>query len=182
MGTTPVGPLSPLFLDLRPGSTLGKNKHPYRNPWDGQPSSSARVPGAAGGGVIIPAASSRRPPSPHSGVFSNWIGPLGLPAPVRRRQEIRRSGYSSQKTRKRPSLLAPILANFLARSGRRASQPLFDAARKYREVGIPVEKKTPKKSLWANAPDGTWCHQALGRPTTLARVIREWDGSKKPKK
>ena len=30
------------------------------------------------------------------------------------------------------------------------------------------KKKTPKKSLWANAPDGTWCHQALGQPTTLA--------------
>ena len=47
MGTTPVGPLSPLFLDLRPTSTLGK-KHPYRNPRDGPPPSSARVPGLSG--------------------------------------------------------------------------------------------------------------------------------------
>ena len=89
----------------------------------------------------------------------------------------------------------PILANFPARSGRRASQPLFEAARKNDKVGIPVEKtasrqasqppfwrifqldravgppnpcstppenttkwvfqsikKSPKKSLWANAP------------------------------
>ena len=44
MGTTPVGSLSPLFLDLRPTSTSGK-KHPYRNPWDGPPPSSARAPG-----------------------------------------------------------------------------------------------------------------------------------------
>ena len=59
VGTTPFGPLSPLFLDLRPTSTLGKKNHPYKNPWDGPPPSSARFPGAAGG-MIIPAGSSRR--------------------------------------------------------------------------------------------------------------------------
>ena len=47
MGTTPVGPLSLFFLDLRRTSTLGK-KHPYRNPWYGPPPSSARVPGLSG--------------------------------------------------------------------------------------------------------------------------------------
>ena len=58
MGTTPVGPLSPLFLDLRPTSNLGKKNHTYRNPWDGHPPSSARVPGAARG-MTIPAGSSQ---------------------------------------------------------------------------------------------------------------------------
>ena len=50
MGTTPVGPLSPLFLDLRSTSILGKKKHPHRNPWDGPPPSSAWVPGLSGVG------------------------------------------------------------------------------------------------------------------------------------
>ena len=83
-------------------------------------------------------------------------------------------------------------------ASRRASQPPFWRIFQLdRAVGPPSScstppenttkwvfqsKKTPKKSLWANVPDGTWCHQALGRPTTLARVIREWDGSKKRKK
>ena len=49
VGTTPVVPLSPLFLDLRPDSTLGKN-HAYRNPWDSQPPSSPRAPGLSRGG------------------------------------------------------------------------------------------------------------------------------------
>ena len=50
VGTTPVGPLSPLFLDLRPTSILSKkNTHPYTNLWDGRPPSSARVPGLSGG-------------------------------------------------------------------------------------------------------------------------------------
>ena len=69
VGTTPLGPLSPLFLDLRPTSTLGKKKT-YRNPWDGPPPSSARVPEAAGG-MIIPAGLSRRASQPHSGEFSS---------------------------------------------------------------------------------------------------------------
>ena len=45
--------------------------------------------------------------------------------------------------------------------------PPLDTARKYDKVGIPVEKNA-KKSLLANVPDGTWCRQSLGRPTTLA--------------
>ena len=61
-----------------------------------------------------------KPPSFRSGKPSK-IGSSGLPAPVRRRRKIRRSGYSSRQ-------------------------------------------KNAEKSLWANAPDGTWCQQALGRP------------------
>ena len=44
-------------------------------------------------------------------------------------------------------LPAPIPANFPARSGHQAYKPPFDAARKYDEVGIPVEKTRKPPSL-----------------------------------
>ena len=134
--------------------------------------------------MIIPAGSSRQAYQPQFWRIFQLDRAVGPPSPCSKPPEKNDEvGIQvEKKKRKPPSLPAPILANFPARSGRRASQPLFDAAGKYDKVGIPAEKKTPKKSLWANAPDGTWCHQAPGRPTTLARVIREWDGSKKPKK
>ena len=46
---------------------------------------------------------------------------------------------------KPPSLSASVPANFLARSGRRASKPPFGAAGKYDEFGIRVEKKTTSR-------------------------------------
>ena len=125
--------------------------------------------GEGGGGVIILAGSSRRASKPPFWrIFSARSGRRAfqpLFEAARKNDEV---GIPVEKTRKPPSLPASILANFPARSGLgpRAYQSLFDAAGKYDEVGIP--KKNAEKSLWANAPDGTWCHQALGRPTTLA--------------
>ena len=64
---------------------------------------------------------------------------VGPPSPCPTPPENTTKWVFQSKTRKPPSIPAPILANFPARSGRRASQPLSDAAGKYGEVGIPVE-------------------------------------------
>ena len=55
--------------------------------------------------------------------------------------------------------LSPHSGEFSARSGRKASKSPFDAARKYDEVDIPVEKKkTPKNNVSWPLPILVWLH------------------------
>ena len=70
---------------------------------------------------------------------------VNLPTLIHEQQGV---GWGEQTSWiKPPSLPAPILANFPARSGRQASKPPFDAARKYDEVGIQ-SKKTAEKNVY----------------------------------
>ena len=96
--------------------------------------------------MIIPAGSSRRafqPPFWRIVQLDRAFGPSSpCSKPPEKNDEV---GILVEKTRKPPSLPAPILANFPARSGCLASQPLFDAAGKNDEVGIPVEKRKRRK-------------------------------------
>ena len=111
-------------------------------------------------GVNATARSSRRASQPPFWRISQIDRAVGPPSPCwTPPKNTTKWVFQSKKTCKPPSLLAPIRANFQARSGRPASQPLFDAAGKYDEVGIPVETKTPKKlvgecSRWHVVPPG----------------------------
>ena len=85
---------------------------------------------------------------------------------------------SKKKPRKPPSLPTPILASFPAGSGRQASQPRFDAAGKYDEVGIPVKKKNAEKkpvdecTRWHVVPSGPGMAHHSRRPGAWWHVCK----------